>query len=61
MRWKITSLAVLDKPGSAILTEPGRRVVADQIAVSGKALPWLDVRPFALRAVEMAKSDLEAA
>ncbi|MEP1698566.1 MAG: AAA family ATPase [Paracoccaceae bacterium] len=58
---KSTLLEALDKLGCATVPEPGRRIVADETAMGGEALPWLDMKAFALRAVEMAKSDLEAA
>ena len=58
---KSTLLEALDKLGCATVPEPGRRIVAEETAVGGKALPWVDMKAFAQRAIEMAKSDLEAA
>ncbi len=43
------------------MPEPGRRIVARELARNGRALPWVDARAFALRAMEMARSDLEGA
>ena len=42
------------------MPEPGRRIIADEIAANGNALPWVDMKAFARRAVETAKADLEA-
>lgn len=49
------------KRGFSIVQEPGRRIVADELDGDGKALPWVDAKAFALRAVEMAHADLQAA
>lgn len=58
---KSTVLNALNDCGFATVEEPGRRIVADEIAKNGKGLPWIDMRAFALRAFELAKSDLEKA
>ncbi|MDW3225749.1 MAG: AAA family ATPase [Paracoccaceae bacterium] len=58
---KSTLLKALNQLGYATVSEPGRRIIADETVMGGKALPWVDMRAFALRAVEMARSDLEAA
>ncbi|MEL6574063.1 MAG: AAA family ATPase [Pseudomonadota bacterium] len=58
---KSTLLKALEERGFATVQEPGRRIVADELKGAGKALPWVDMRAFALRAIEVAKSDLEAA
>lgn len=58
---KSTLLSVLAERGFATVSEPGRRIVADELAGDGKALPWVDMKAFALRAIEVAKSDLDAA
>ena len=54
-------LSVLDSKGYATIPEPGRRIVAEEIAGTGDALPWVDMKAFALRAVAMARSDLASA
>lgn len=58
---KSTVLKALDERGFATVQEPGRRIVADELAGEGKALPWVDMKAFALRAVAVARSDLLAA
>jgi len=58
---KSTLLKALKERGFPTVEEPGRRIVSDELAGQGTALPWVDMKAFALRAVEMAKSDLQAA
>lgn len=58
---KSTLLLAFGASGFATVPEPGRRIIADEMASNGNALPWVDMRAFALRAVETAKADLEAA
>ncbi len=58
---KSTLLDALSKRGFATVSEPGRRIVEEEIAGDSKALPWIDMEAFAMRAVETAQSDLEAA
>lgn len=58
---KSTLLKALKERGFATVQEPGRRIVSDELAGQGKALPWVDMEAFSLRAVEMAKSDLQVA
>jgi predicted ATPase len=58
---KSTLLRALEERGFPTVQEPGRRIVSEELARRGKALPWLDMKAFALRAVEMAKSDLQVA
>ena len=58
---KSTLLDVLAERGFATVPEPGRRIVAAEVAGEGKALPWVDMKAFALRAVQMAKADLDKA
>ncbi|XHS02275.1 ATPase [Sphingomonas sp. DBB INV C78] len=54
-------LTELGRRGYAIVEEPGRRIVAEELEGSGAALPWVDLAAFARRAVEMALSDRQAA
>jgi len=56
-----TLLEALGQRGFATVPEPGRRIVTEEIAGDDKALPWVDLRVFAQRALKMARSDLEAA
>lgn len=58
---KSTLLKALEERGFATVQEPGRRIVSDELAGRGNALPWVNMKAFALRAVEMAKSDLQVA
>ncbi|SNY52514.1 Predicted ATPase [Pseudooceanicola antarcticus] len=58
---KSTLLQALSERGFATVQEPGRRIVAEQLAGAGDALPWVDMKAFARRAIEVALSDLEAA
>lgn len=58
---KSTLLAELGSRGHATVEEPGRRIVAEEKAGSGAALPWVDMASFARRAVAMARSDLSSA
>jgi predicted ATPase len=50
-------LAELGHRGYAIVEEPGRRIVKQELAADGSALPWLDAAAFARRAVAMARED----
>ena len=58
---KSTLLDALGGAGFATVPEPGRRIVAGEMAGDGRALPWVDMKAFAGRAVAMARADLEAA
>ncbi len=58
---KSTLLAELARRGHRIVEEPGRRIVADETARGGNALPWTDLEAFLRRAVEMSIADREAA
>ncbi len=55
---KSSLLNALRVHGFATVPEPGRRIVAEEIAGNGTALPWVDLKAFAQRAVDMARSDL---
>ena len=55
---KSTLLEALNSAGHAVVAEPGRRIVAEETARGGAALPWIDMAAFARRAVERSKSDL---
>lgn len=57
---KSTLVAELARRGHPVVEEPGRRIIAEERAGSGAALPWVDPSAFALRAVAMARADLGA-
>ncbi len=58
---KSTLLAELARRGFATVEEPGRRIVKQELASDGRALPWVDCVAFSRRAIAMALEDLEAA
>lgn len=57
---KSALLAALATAGHATVPEPGRRIVAEELAGDGAALPWVNPGRFARRALEMARADLAA-
>ena len=54
---KSTLLEELARHGHATVEEPGRRIVREEMAGQGVALPWLDAVAFARRAMAMALED----
>jgi len=58
---KSTLLDELKRRGYATVEEPGRRIVKDELARNGAALPWNDAVAFARRAIAMSLSDRESA
>ena len=54
---KSTLIAELSRRGHAVVEEPGRRIVKEELRGKGTALPWVDATAFARRAVEMALAD----
>ena len=54
---KSTLLAALGRAGFQTVAEPGRRIVVEEAAGRGAALPWVNPAAFARRAVDMAKQD----
>src|SRR3954451_9444311 len=58
---KSTLLAELAKRGHAVVDEPGRRIVKDELQREGAALPWVNGTAFARRAIEVALADRVAA
>lgn len=54
---KSTLLAELRRRGHACVDEPGRRIVREQLACGGIALPWYDMAAFVRRAIEVALAD----
>jgi len=57
---KSTLLAALAAAGHRVVEEPGRRIVREQQASGGQALPWVDPVAFARRALGVAMADLDA-
>lgn len=58
---KSTLLQALKDSGQTVVEEPGRRIVTEERATGGAALPWNDPAAFARRAVEVSRTDLEEA
>lgn len=58
---KSSLLAELAWRGHAVVEEPGRRIVQEQVARNGVALPWADLAAFLRRAIAMALADREVA
>ena len=58
---KSSLLAELARRGRAVVEEPGRRIVREEQAKGGTALPWADATAFARRAIAMSLADLQAA
>jgi predicted ATPase len=54
---KSTLLSELARRGHAVVDEPGRRIVLEELERNGTALPWVDGVAFARRAIEMALAD----
>lgn len=58
---KSTLLEELARRGFSVIEEPGRRIVAAELAGDGKALPWVDAEAFLRRAIALSLEDLERA
>ena len=58
---KSTLLAALAQRGFATVEEPGRRVVREELASGGSALPWVDAVAFARRITALAQADYDTA
>lgn len=58
---KSTLLAELAGRGYAVVDEPGRRIVQEELAGNGAALPWVDGVAFARRAIAVSRADRVAA
>ena len=58
---KSTLLAELRRRGHAVVEEPGRRIVKEEMKGDGAALPWVDGVAFARRAIALALIDLKSA
>lgn len=58
---KSSLLAELARHDFATIEEPGRRVVREELASAGGALPWIDGIAFARRITALARQDHDAA
>lgn len=58
---KSALLGELARRGYAVVEEPGRRIIAEERAGSGQALPWVNPAAFAARAVKVSLLDRERA
>ncbi|ATQ67016.1 MULTISPECIES: AAA family ATPase [Methylosinus] len=58
---KSTLLLELARRGYAVVEEPGRRIVEQELAGDGAALPWTNGAAFARRAIDMALADRSSA
>jgi len=58
---KSTLIGELGKRGYAVVDEPGRRIVKEELASGGSALPWVDRIAFARRVIAMSLADRAAA
>jgi predicted ATPase len=54
---KSTLLSELAGRGFMTVEEPGRRIIKDERANGGNALPWIDMTAFAHRALDLAIAD----
>lgn len=54
-------ISELARRGFMTVEEPGRRIVAEELAGNGAALPWVDLAGFARRAIDLAIADFERA
>ena len=58
---KSTLIAEFGRRGYAVVDEPGRRIVKEEMANGGTALPWVDGIAFARRAIAMSLADRSTA
>ena len=58
---KSTLLAELARLGFKTVSEPGRRIAAEELRGDGKALPWVNLAAFAERAIDLAAQDRDLA
>lgn len=58
---KSSLVAELRRRGHAVVEEPGRRIVNEEMKRQRFALPWVDAAAFARRAMALALSDLKSA
>jgi predicted ATPase len=58
---KSTLLDELARRGHAVVAEPGRRIVAEQLREGGAALPWVDPVAFLDQVLALARANYDAA
>ncbi len=58
---KSTLLGELSRRGYAVVEEPGRRVVVEELSRKSSALPWVDMAAFARRTIALALADRASA
>lgn len=58
---KSTLLSELQNRGYTVIQEPGRRIVQEQLANGGSALPWQDMEAFLKEAIKVAQADYASA
>lgn len=58
---KSTLLQALKRRGHHVVEEPGRRIVIEELAADGSALPWANASAFARRAIAMSLADRKEA
>jgi len=58
---KSSLLAALQRRGFAVIQEPGRRIVAHQLAHGGRAVPWIDGEAFARCDIALSLADRKEA
>ncbi|WP_255702329.1 AAA family ATPase [Roseomonas cutis] len=58
---KSTLMTELSVRGHTVVEEPGRRIIGEELASGGSALPWVDLATFLRRAIEMALDDRRTA
>lgn len=58
---KSALLTELGRRGHAVVEEPGRRIVREELSSGGSALPWADEAAFSRRAIAMALADRASA
>jgi predicted ATPase len=58
---KSALIGALARRGYAVVEEPGRRIVREEMDKGGSALPWIDAAAFARRAIELSLADLAGA
>jgi predicted ATPase len=54
---KSSLLSELQRRRHFVVEEPGRRIVGEQVAERGIALPWVDLAAFAIKAIELSRAD----
>lgn len=58
---KTTLIEELTEKGFSCISESGRKIIREQMAIAGKALPWMDTREYARLMLEQAITDYEQA